>query len=192
MGPPLRNLCRRSGLAWGNSAQRANKHEKMNAHFLCCVEKFNDALTFSIDAWCNCNPKQGNEILSRSVHHRKAGGLHRCDEFLPAKKIGVNMAVRRTKATRGTAVHRKKHRTSKAPRRKTAVQHARAKKSLARSPRISRRKIGILGDDLETTGTAVAETFDNFWVIPEHHIRETLARAHQKIARAVDTLKKAA
>jgi len=103
------------------------------------------------------------------------------------------MAVRRTKATRRTAVHRKKHRTSKAPRRRTAVQHARAKKSLARrSPRISRRKIRVLGDNLEATGTAMAETFENFWVIPEQHVRETLAQAHRKIAGAVDALKKAA
>jgi serine/threonine protein kinase len=35
-------------------------------------------------------------------------------------------------------------------------------------------------------------TFDQFWIIPEHNIRETLAKTEQKIGRAVEMLKRAA
>jgi hypothetical protein len=44
-------------------------------------------------------------------------------------------------------------------------------------------------DDLEGTRTAVTDTFDKFWVIPEGDIREMLARTRRKIGRAVDMLK---
>lgn len=50
----------------------------------------------------------------------------------------------------------------------------------------------MMRDDLEGTRTAVTDTFDKFWVIPEGDIREILARTGRKIGRAVDMLKRAA
>lgn len=50
----------------------------------------------------------------------------------------------------------------------------------------------MMREDLEGTRVAVTDTFDQFWIIPEQNIRETLAKTEQKIGRAVEMLKRAA
>lgn len=50
----------------------------------------------------------------------------------------------------------------------------------------------MLWDELDGTRNTVTDTFDKFWIIPQHDIRETLAKTQQKIRRAVDMLSKAA
>jgi hypothetical protein len=50
----------------------------------------------------------------------------------------------------------------------------------------------MLRDDLDGTRNVVTDTFDNFWIISERDIRDTLAKTQKKIGRAVDMLKRAA
>jgi hypothetical protein len=67
--------------------------------------------------------------------------------------------------------------------------HARRK---SRGPKISRSRLLLLRNDLDGMRNTMSHTCDNFWVISEHDIRETLARTEQKIGRALDMLKTAA
>ena len=65
-------------------------------------------------------------------------------------------------------------------------------KKHASAPRISRARLRMLTDQLNTTHDAVADTFPNFWIIPEGDIRETLAATRRDIGRAVAMLRRAA
>ena len=47
-------------------------------------------------------------------------------------------------------------------------------------------------EDLQGTKRAVTEAVENFWIIPEGDIRETLAQTEKKIDRAVKVLQAAA
>ena len=102
----------------------------------------------------------------------------------------------RQKAIIGTRVVRgKKRHTPSASRRTSAQKRTRLKRShahvLAR-PRISRARLRFLRDDLDGARNTMSDTFEKFWIIPEHDIRETLARTHRRIKRAVDMLSRAA
>jgi hypothetical protein len=61
-----------------------------------------------------------------------------------------------------------------------------------RAPRISRAKLRMIREELDGTRNTVIDTVQDFWMIPEGDIRDTLASTQQKIGRAVDALKRAA
>ena len=89
------------------------------------------------------------------------------------------------------------HSRSKRSRKGVAAKRARVKRSRAlvqarRAPRISRSRLRTIREDLDGTRNTVSETVQDFWIIPEGDIRETLTRTQHKIGRAVDALKRAA
>lgn len=96
-------------------------------------------------------------------------------------------AINRAKTTR----QGKHRRTAAAKRAGTAKSRVRIKVRY-RGPRISQARLRTMREDLASTQEAVNDTFENFWTTPETHIRETLAKTHQKIGRAVQVLQKAA
>lgn len=105
------------------------------------------------------------------------------------------MAVQTRRKRQGMAT---RYRTRKARGRRSARHTARLKRSGAhihiryRGPRISRTRVRILRDDLDSTRTLVADTVRNFWITPEGDIREMLARTNATIGKAVEMLKRAA
>jgi hypothetical protein len=106
------------------------------------------------------------------------------------------MAAQTTKAMiRGRSVARRSR--SKQLRKSLAAKRARVRRSralvrAARAPRISRARLRMIREDLDGTRNTMTDTVQDFWMIPEGDIRETLARTQQKIGRAVDALKRAA
>ena len=60
------------------------------------------------------------------------------------------------------------------------------------APRISGARVRMLRDDLNGARNTLADTFDKFWIIPQHDIRETLARTQQKIGKLAQMLNRAA
>jgi hypothetical protein len=50
----------------------------------------------------------------------------------------------------------------------------------------------MIREELDGTRNTVIDTVQDFWMIPEGDIRDTLASTQQKIGRAVDALKRAA
>jgi hypothetical protein len=107
------------------------------------------------------------------------------------------MAGRTKRVMRGGATARKKHRTSARARKKlratAGLKRSRTQVSQKRRcPKISRTRLRMLRDDLDGTRNVVTDTFDNFWIISERDIRDTLAKTQKKIGRAVDMLKRAA
>lgn len=95
---------------------------------------------------------------------------------------------------------RSKRRVRSTRNRKNAIRRVAARRTerLRRSrphihgPRISRTRVRILRDDLDSTRTLVADTVRRFWVIPEGDIREMLARTNASIGKAVKMLQRAA
>jgi hypothetical protein len=79
-----------------------------------------------------------------------------------------------------------------------ASKRAQAKKSRPHlhgkntGPKISRNRLQTLREDLDSTRNAVTTAFDDFWVIPQHDLRETLAKTQKRIKKAVGVLKNAA
>ena len=112
------------------------------------------------------------------------------------RMIGEQMAGQGTNAMiRGRSVAQRSR--SKQSRKNLAAKRARVARSrklvrAARAPRISRAKLRMIREDLDGTRKTVTDTVQDFWIIPEGDIRQTLARTQQRIGRAVDTLKKAA
>ena len=94
------------------------------------------------------------------------------------------MTRRATKPTIRARVTRHPSRNS---RRKSATKHG-----AARRARISHARLLQLREELDGTKAAVSDTFDKFWIIPEHHIRERLAKTQRKIGKALKMLKTAA
>ena len=60
------------------------------------------------------------------------------------------------------------------------------------APGISRARLMTMRDELNGTHDAVKDALQNFWVIPERDIRETLAATQRKIGRALAMLRRAA
>ena len=96
------------------------------------------------------------------------------------------MSRRATKPTIRARVTRHQN-TSRGSRRNSAL-----KSGSAHGPRISHARLRAVRDELDGTKAAISDTFDKFWIIPEHHIRETLGKTQQKIGRALKMLKRAA
>ena len=61
-----------------------------------------------------------------------------------------------------------------------------------RGPRISRARLQNMREELQETKRAVTDAVENFWIIPEGDIRESLAKTGKKIDRAVKMLQAAA
>lgn len=59
-------------------------------------------------------------------------------------------------------------------------------------PKISRTRLQNLQEELDRTRNAVTTAFEDFWVIPQFDLRETLAKTQKRIEKAVDVLKNAA
>jgi hypothetical protein len=101
-------------------------------------------------------------------------------------------------ATRARAAAQKKHHKSRPSRKNLASKRAQAKKSRlhlhgkTRGPRISRSRLQTLREDLDSTRNAVTTAFNDFWVIPQHDLRETLAKTQKRIKKAAKVLKSAA
>ena len=108
------------------------------------------------------------------------------------------MGARGTKAMiRGRSVGQKGHGRPKGSRKSMAAKRAREKRShtqisVQRAPRISRARLRMIREDLDGTRNMMSDTVQDFWIIPERDIRETLARTKQKIGRAVEALERAA
>ncbi len=102
------------------------------------------------------------------------------------------MAQRRTKAIiRGKAKRQRRHRNPAAKRTREASSRARIQVKY-RGARISRARLQNMREDLQGTKRVVTETVENFWMIPEGDIRETLTQTEKKIGRAVKVLEHAA
>lgn len=108
------------------------------------------------------------------------------------------MAVRRKASRRGKAISGKSARSSRSSRSNVDAKRAHTKRPRTHvgrrsgGPKISRARLRMLRDDLDRLRNTMTDTWDNFWVVSEHDIRETLGRTQQKIGNAVELLKTAA
>ena len=103
---------------------------------------------------------------------------------------GRRTNARIKRATRRSQHHRSRNsQTASSSRLKRSHSGSRRKQSGAR---ISSSRLREVRADLAGARENVSEAFHSFWIIPEHDIRETLARTQRTIDRAVEMLPRAA
>ncbi len=97
-----------------------------------------------------------------------------------------------TKSVNRAKAHRQQRRRNPAAKRTRSANSRVRVQVKYRGPKISRVRLQNMREDLQGTKRAVTAAVENFWIIPEGDIRETLAQTEKKIDRAVKVLQAAA